>query len=223
MQRVKIEELLNDEAVWAAAPRGETGGALDILIEHPGTDFAHLYRLIVVREVWDVGVTLPATPGFEKAVRLGAALGLPIRVFPGQPSVEMLAALEKVAEFYLHDPMVEAPIEPFHWLFARLRGYGSGTIRMVLEDDLAASARSSAECLLSLPCPVSDHPASPMEQGGECAGCPWQEICGGYFKRPEPAYACAGVKHLFQRLKTAADEIGQDMAASQAASVGCVT
>src|SRR5205085_2014884 len=50
-----------------------------------------------------------------------------------------------------------------------------------------------------------------VEQGAECATCPWQNSCAGYFKWPDPAYSCGGVKRLFSRLQAAADEIAREL------------
>ena len=48
----------------------------------PGREFADLYRLVDVRSARDVRVSMPARPGFLKAVRLAASLGLPVRLLP---------------------------------------------------------------------------------------------------------------------------------------------
>jgi sulfatase maturation enzyme AslB (radical SAM superfamily) len=59
---------------------------------------------------------------------------------------------------------------------------------------------------------VENHLKSLVEQGAECATCPWQRPCAGYFKWPDPAYSCEGVKRLFSTLEAAADEIDRDLA-----------
>jgi hypothetical protein len=51
-----------------------------------------------------------------------------------------------------------------------------------------------------------------VDEGAECAACRWQTLCAGYFKWPDPAYDCAGVKRLFALIESAADEIGRDLA-----------
>ena len=63
-------------------------------------------------------VTILARPGLLKAVKLAAALSLPVRVLPGQPTAEVLAELKEALDFYLHAPTVEAPVEFFHSLLA---------------------------------------------------------------------------------------------------------
>ena len=59
---------------------------------------------------------------------------------------------------------------------------------------------------------VEHHLKNLVEQGAECATCPWQEACRGYFKWPDSAYSCAGVKQLFSIIEAAAGEIKRDLA-----------
>jgi hypothetical protein len=74
------------------------------------------------RIVRPVRVTIPANPGFFKALRIAASLQLPVRLLPGQPGAEVLDELTQAAHFYLHDAMVDAPVEFFHSVFAAFRG-----------------------------------------------------------------------------------------------------
>jgi hypothetical protein len=60
---------------------------------------------------------------------------------------------------------------------------------------------------------VETHLNSLVVQGAECAMCPWQQQCRGYFKWPDPTYSCEGVKQLFSRIQAAGEEIRRDMAA----------
>jgi len=73
-----------------------------------------------------------------------------------------------------------------------------------------SSERPSAE--MSLAAFVESHLKGLVEQGAECATCPWRQVCKGYFKLPDPAYSCGGVKQLFSMIKAAADEIRRDLA-----------
>ena len=86
----------------------------------------------------DVRVTMPAAPGFLKAIKLAASLRLPVRVIPGQPTPEVLAELMEALEFYLHEPVVEMPVEFFHSLLMTLGRAEKGSLWMILEEDPAA-------------------------------------------------------------------------------------
>lgn len=221
LQWLQVEGLLGDPEPWAAAAQGDGDVSLDVVLADPQAEFAQLYRLVDVRATRDVRVTIPATPGFLKAVRLAASLGLPIRVLPGQPSVETVAQLNEAAEFYLGDPMVQAPLEPFHSLLAGMRGAASGTLWTILEDDPAIFAHHDTSSRTILPrtthaAPpefVAEHLAGLLAENAECTTCPWQQACAGYFKWPARDYACIHVKTLFAHIHAAAEEIGRELAA----------
>ena len=141
---LQVEGLLQDQGAWAMAAQGSSKLPLDVILTDPATEFSSLYRLVDVRIVRSVRVTMPATPGFMKALRLAASLQLPVRLLPGQPSAEALAELTEAAHFYLHDPMVETPVEFFHSLLAALREAGSDTLWLMLEQDPEVFVREEA-------------------------------------------------------------------------------
>jgi hypothetical protein len=229
LQWIQVEGLLGDPDAWALAAQGAGDIPLDVVLSAPGSEFADLYRLVDVLAVRGVRVSMPATPGFLKAVRLGASLGLPVRLLPGKPFAEAVAELAEALTFYLHDPMVEAPIEFFHSALAWMRGAQTGSLWIILEEDpaifrhyhpngqpgLTRATRSSAEETSSQDF-VKSHLARLISEGAECATCHWQPLCRGYFKWPDPSYSCHGVKQLFGNLRAAADEIERDLAAREA-------
>lgn len=210
---LQVEGMLGDREVWAMAAQGPPTPALDVVVTNPAAEFASLYRLVDVRSVREVRVTIPAKPGFMKAVRLAAALQLRVRLLPGQPSAEVLSELAEAAQFYLRDPMVETPVEYFHSLLAVFRGMADGTLWDFLEEDPALfSHYDPAGRALHAPDFVETHFARLLLEGAECATCRWQSVCAGYFKWPDRGYGCAGVKQIFATLEAAADEIGGDLA-----------
>ena len=83
----------DDPEAWTEAAHGDSDIPLDVVLSEPGFEFADLYRLVDACAVRDIRVTMPAAPGFTKAIRLAAALRLPVRVLPGQPSAEALEEL----------------------------------------------------------------------------------------------------------------------------------
>jgi hypothetical protein len=227
LQWIQVEGLLGDPDAWALAASGASNAPLDVVFSDPASEFSDLYRLVDVCAVRDVRVSMPAAPGFLKAVKLAASLRLPVRVLPGQPTPEVLAELTGALEFYLHGPMVEMPVEFFHSLLATMCGADKGSLWMILEEDPAAFLRYDTEGHPELPRSggfrsveispgafVVHHLKSLVEQGAECATCRWQQVCRGYFKWPDPAYSCAGVKQLFSIIEVAADEIERDLVSS---------
>jgi hypothetical protein len=228
LQWIQVEGLLGDRDAWAPAASGASQVPLDVVFSDPASEFSDLYRLVDVCAVRDVRASMPAAPGFLKAVKLAASLRLPVRVLPGQPPPEVLAELTEALEFYLYGPMVEIPVEFFHSLLATVCGADRGSLWMILEQDPAAFLHYDAEGHPELPRSggfrsveisatafVEHHLKSLVEQGAECATCPWQQVCRGYFKWPDPAYSCAGVKQLFSIIEAAADEIERDLVSSE--------
>lgn len=213
LEGIRVEGLISDPEVWALAAQGADELPLDVVLDDPAREYSALYRLVDVRMVRPVRVTIPAKPGFLKALRLAASIQIPVRLLPGQPDREMLTELMAAANFYLRDSMVEAPVEFFHSVLATFRGWGGGNLWDILEEIPAVfSCRDHAGQVLHSPDLVETHLARLVDAGAECAACRWQTLCAGYFKWPDPAYACSGVKEIFALLESAAEEITRDLA-----------
>lgn len=189
LEGLQVEGLLGDPEVWALAAQGSGQLPLDIVVEEPARDFSSLYRLADVRLVRPVGITLMARPGFLKALRLAASLQLPVRLLPGQPDAEGLAELEQALQFAMHDTRVEAPVEFFHSVLAGFRGFDQGNLWTILQVE----------------------PGPPQ---AECAACRYQTVCAGFFKNPDPAYDCDGIRQIFGNIESMAEEISRDLADS---------
>jgi hypothetical protein len=225
LQWLQVEELLDDPDAWIPAAQSTSNVPLDVVITTPGSQFSDLYRLVDVFAVRDVRVTMPASPGFLKALKVAVALRLPVRLLPGQPSPEVLTELIDAVNFYLRDPMVETPVEFFHSVLASMCGAGDGSLWMILEEDPALFLHRTGEGGFKIRGVSSS--TSPdlfsatfvdtwfkglLEQDAECMTCPWQEICQGYFKWPYPNYDCGGVKQLFSAIEAVANEMGRELA-----------
>jgi hypothetical protein len=222
---LQVEGISGDSEAWTEAAHSESDVSLDIVLSDPSSEFSDLYRLVDACSAHDLRVTVPARPGLFKAVKLAAALRFPVRILPGQPTAEILAELKEVLGFYLHEPAVEAPVEFFHSFLASASGADSGSLWMILEEDPATILEYDDKGQLKMPRSgslgsvetspvefVENHLKDLVEQGAECATCPWQRSCRGYFKWPDPTYSCAGIKELFSMIQAAADEIGRDLA-----------
>ena len=223
LQWLQAEGLLEDD--WVLAAQSASDVPLDVFLASPGLQFSDLYRLVDVCAVRDVRVSMPASPGFLRALKLAVALRLPVRLLPGQPAPEVCAELIEAVTFYLRDPMVETPVEFFHSALAFLCGADTGSLWTILEEDPALfphrgvdgspklpRVSGSPSLEISLPTFVVTRFKQLVEQNTECTACPWQQICQGYFKWPDPAYDCRGIKQLFSIIKAAADEMGQELA-----------
>jgi hypothetical protein len=225
LQWLEVDGLLGDPDAWVSATQSASNVPLDVFLAKPGSQFSDLYRLVDVCAVRDVRVSMPTSSGFLKALKLAVALRLPVRLLPGQPAPEACAELTEAATFYLRDPMVETPVEFFHSGLAFMGGADTGSLWTILEEDPAIflhqepdgraklpGVSGSPSLEISLPTFVATRFKQLVEQNTECTTCPWQRICQGYFKWPDPAYDCRGVKQLFSIIKAAADEMTQELA-----------
>lgn len=210
---LQVEGLIGDPEGWALASQGTLPIPLDVILDDPASEFSSLYRLVDVRNARAVRITIPAKPGFTKALQLAVSLTIPVRILPGQPDSSVIAELCEAADYYLRDSMVDVSVEFFHSLFATFFQTDTGTLWKILEQDPANfSFPDDSGQILQAPDFVETHLAQIIAAGGECSECPWQSVCAGYFKYPDPNYDCAGVKQLFKTLETAADELKRDLA-----------
>ena len=167
-------------------------------------------------------MTIPVKEGVLKALRLAASIHLPVRLLPGQPDASEQAELEEALEFYLRDPMVEAPVEYFHSVLASLQAEEPATLWMALEADPAKYLHLDEEGRPELqpgkpvvdPANhVRDHVARMVEET-ECRDCRWLGFCQGFFKDPDPDYSCKGVIRVFEKLEGAAEEMRRDLSSA---------
>ena len=59
---------------------------------------------------------------------------------------------------------------------------------------------------------VARHVAALEAVGAECVSCPVRDWCLGYFKWPDPAYACTGIRRLMDTLERASADLRRDLA-----------
>ena len=132
--------------------------------------------------------------------------------------------------------MVEAPVEFFHSVLANMCDWDAGSLWMILEEDPDAYHHYDADGRPRVPGTgdldqsgiagtgfVENHVSTLIAQGAECATCRWQQPCRGYFKWPDPAYSCEGVKKLFFSIQTAGNEIRRDVASLAATDPGILS
>lgn len=219
LQWIQVEGLLSDADTWVSAVQQKSHVPLDVIVSDPGKEFSHIYRLVDLRIARDVRVSIPTTPGFMKAVKLACSIHVPVQLIPVQPDAESVDELKEALNFFLHDPMLETPIEFFHTTLAGMRESTPISLWRILGKDPAIFSHHDASGNPLLPLNeaktfVQDHLAALIDGGKECQQCPWQELCQGYFKYPDPDYSCDNIVQIFEQLKAAADEIEQDLAAA---------
>src|SRR5215510_11421084 len=197
---LQVEGMLGDPEAWTEAAHSGPNIPLDVVLSDPALEFSHLYRLVDPCVVRAIRVTMPAAPGLTKAIRLAAALQLPVRVLPGQPSAAAVEELHDALQFYLHEPTVDAPVEFFHSVLATMCDWDASSLWTILEEDPDAFRHYHSDGRARVPLTrdpgrpeitsagfVENHFSRLITQGAECASCPWQRPCRGYFKWPDPA------------------------------------
>ena len=212
LQWIQVENLVDESEVWATAARKGNDVAIDVIVSDPATQYAAIYRLVDVRNVRPIRVTIPVVKGFLKSLRLAVSIHLPVRLIPGQHDSEVIGELEEALEYYLHDPMVEVPVEFFHSLLSLSGGSSGPDLWVATEQDpdifTLPDWTSPKEVGF-----VDQHLAQLEAAGAECVTCSWKVACRGFFKVPDPAYSCAEIIPLLDRIGQAGEEMKMDLAA----------
>lgn len=199
---------------------------VDIVLTDPENEYPKLYEYSRVFSEVPVRVTIPVKPGFQKAVKLAASLGLAIKLDPNQPEPDLADALQAVLDSYLHHAGVSQPIEYLHSILLAFYHNTPASLWTIQEEDPAVYryVHDSGVEALSPRFPagavsgelgtfLDRFQADLLDHGAECSRCEYFPVCGGYFKWPNAAYRCDGVQRIFRTLRDAAGELRQDAVA----------
>jgi hypothetical protein len=196
------------------------GIPIDLLMPHPQTDFPFLYRYSKLLDRHPLRVCIPVVNGFSKAVKVATSLKLFVKLEIGQPDPSLIDEIQRVLNFYIHNPSVALPIEYFHSTFLAMyhseqsslwdvQEENPSTIRYVSEDGRENIARrvGSGRVEGDLDTFVADLQSEMLSEKAECNDCRYFMYCGSYFKWPRKTYRCTGVRSLFSTLDEAAQEM----------------
>ena len=219
-----LDKVAIDRIVWVEIPLRlarhpwPPGAPLDVVIEDPAREAAGLYYLTQVRYERPVRVTIPGRPGIARAAHIAMALQLPVRLMTFQPSPGVLGELDESLEIYLHDPQTSAPVEFFQAALAWWLHGDAPPPSVVLELDPdwyrrfpVGGERAGYESLPQEPGFVKRRLEYLVREGLECESCRFCEWCQGFFKWPDSAYRCDGVKRLLARIEESAAQIALDL------------
>ena len=173
----------------------EYGSPLEIVLYDPG-QYVQLYEYTSLLDKHPVRIVIPVVAGFNRAVKLAAALNFAVKLEVDQPNEELLKELSEVLDLYLYGGNVRQPIDFFHT-----------TLTSFFHDEPISLWEIAGE----LPAIAEKHP--------ECQECEFFNRCGGYFKWPDRTYRCDGIKKVFQTLANAAQEMRNDLATFEAMEV----
>jgi sulfatase maturation enzyme AslB (radical SAM superfamily) len=198
---------------------------VEIVINDPATEFQRLYNYATLLDNHPVRVSLPVVPGFSKAAKLAVSLNYAVKLEMEQPDAELLREVQELLDLYLHRSHVRQPIEFFHSLLLSFYRDEPVTIWQIAEEDpdivryindqgdeRISKRFDSIDVPQVLDAFVNRFASYQVAEKRECHNCEFFGRCSGYFKWPEPAYSCDGIKQIFRTLRSAADEMKHDLA-----------
>lgn len=190
----------------------------------PLSDFPRLYEAAYFTRATQARIFIEPKPGVLRAVRVAASLGLPVivgwdritRTKDIDPSLG--EELQEVVDFVLHNPLVVAPVEPFHSIFASILHNQPASLWFVLE--IHPLYWREASQLAQKPGKASakaEHKAfgKLLMSFKACRNCFFAHLCAGVFQYPRGDYDCSQVRGLLQNIFAAAERMRADLANSQ--------
>ena len=223
LDRLVYLQLLSLESVDAESAHWPEGMPLDVYMPQPERDFASLYHVSRLLDRHPVRVSMPTVPGFGKAVKLTTSLNFAVKLLVEQPDGPQIAELSQVLDLYLHQSTSAQPVEFFHSLLLAMYHKKPATLWGIQEEDPAYNhyiAENDEEYLSARfadrNLPLGEGSAfieafkqQRLAERGECSACGFFEHCAGYFKWPEPAYSCKGIKGIFSQIRDASQQLAE--------------
>ena len=223
LNRLVALQLLDISADLEELDGWNPGLPIEVVLADPEVETMKLYRLCRLQRSHPVRVVVPIVPGFSKAVRVASFLQLPVKLEGAQPDPELIEELSEALDFFLHNKAVSQPIEYFSGLLTTLIHKQPVTLWDIQEEHPALVRyvdERGAETLARRPFTAENEDLNSFQfeltkrvlsPESECSSCEFFLNCGGYFKWPDPDFSCAGIKHVFRRLRHAAFELHDDL------------
>jgi len=191
---------------------------LELLVADPAADFSKLYTFSGLIETTPIRACIPLRPGFDKAVRVAAALHFAVKLECGQPEAAMIPKLIELLDFYLHNSGVTEPIEFFHSTLLACCHDQPVSLWSIQEEDPLLFRFVDADGKEFFPGRLAGCDTLPEGPAAhpDCLTCNYLGPCAGYFKWPDHAYNCEGVRHLLACIEDAARQLRDDIAAAEA-------
>jgi len=205
------------------------GIPLEIVLKYPQCEASKLYRVTKLQRAHPLHIVIPVVAGFSKAVKVASALHLPIKLEGNQPEPDCIEELCSVLDYFLHNKAPSQEIEYFSGLLTAqfhklpvtlwdIQEEDPRLLRYITDEGKEVVARApfiaSEDALDSFRVALMERVLRP---GKECASCLFFPECGGYFKWPDQNFSCDGVKCVFTKLRDAAHELQDDLAAMETA------
>jgi hypothetical protein len=198
--------------------------AFNLVLDGTPLKFSSLYKFTGrPQEKHPIRVTVPASPGFGKAVKLAVSLGFPVKIEATQPSPDLIKELMAILDYYLHNTTVSQPIEFFHSMLISFFRSDPVTIWQVQEEDpqIYQYITDNGKTVLSRrlqTIEIHDTDSNYLDnlkselllEQGECSTCPYFSRCLGYFKLPDRQFKCHDIRRLLGVIEEAASTLVSD-------------
>jgi hypothetical protein len=197
---------------------------LNLVVEEASPQFSSLYKFYGGGlERHPIRVTVMASPGFGKVVKLAGSLGFGVKIETTQPSVDLVREIMVILDYYLHNPTVSQPIEFFHSMLISFCNGVPITLWEFQEEDpsIVHYITDNGKAVLSrrlqtIKIPgtgsnyLDDLKQELLREGCECKACPFFSRCLGYFKVPDRQFGCHEIKMLLGAIGEAASSLASD-------------
>lgn len=223
---VRFIQLLSTLADTGDLEAWGEGIPVDVVLKNPAAEFSQLYNYSTLLDTHPVRISIPVVPGFNKAAKLAVSLDFAVKLEMGQPDQSLLEEVAEVLDLYLHRTNVRQPIEFFQTVLLSFYQHepvslwevaeeDPSEVRYITDDGKETISKRFAGAKLEgdLDDFVDRYSAELLYEKRECHECEFFSHCGGYFKWPDKSYSCVGVKKLFSTLRSAAEELKQDVSA----------
>ena len=167
---------------------------IDLVLDHPMTEFSRLYQFAELTRRHQVRVTVRVAPGMTKAVKIAQALNFSVKLEVGQPEGPLVDELIALAEYYLRGSTVSSPLEPFHSLFLSFYSSRPTSLWSLQEEDPAVDRYVTddgtvafSKRLVSLGIPENKFTGflgqlMSSSEGDECRACEYSQPLPGLFQ-----------------------------------------
>lgn len=204
------------------------GVPVDLVVRDVAKDLPLLYRYTSILPKRPVRVTVPVVAGFSKVVKLALALNFAVKLDVLQPGPDLVQEMALVLDAYLHQSTVSQPVEFFHSLLLSYYHEAPLTLWSIQEEDPSQVRTIAEDGSEALPGRLAGYGlngdlmsfarnlrADVASRGGECIACDFLKECCGYFKWPDRNYPCEGVTVILGTIRSAAEQLREDLAPLQ--------
>ena len=228
VSRLRFIQLLSVSADSSALEGAGENVPLEIFLGDPG-QYQRLYDFTNLLDTHPVRIAIRVVPGFSKAVKLATSLNYAVKLEIEQHDEILIEEIESVLDLYLHRSYVRHPIEFFQSLLLclyrnepvslwEIAEESPAQVRFITDDGEETISKRFAGVRLAVKLNkfVDTFAQELISEKRECHDCEFFSFCSGYFKWPDKAYSCAGVKRVFRTLVSASQEVREDLASYEA-------